>query len=93
MTNPSVLLLDEPTAGLAPAAANDIFVLIQDLAASGLAILMVGQNALLALEYGTRGVVLVAGRKVRDDSATVVLKDGEIRHLFLGRAPATAHQA
>ena len=93
MTNPRVLLLDEPTAGLAPAAANDIFVLIQDLAASGLAILMVEQNALLALEYGTRGVVLVAGRKVRDDTATVVLKDDEIRHLFLGRAtPATVHQ-
>ena len=92
MTNPSVLLLDEPTAGLAPAAANDIFVLIQDLAASGIAILMVEQNALLALEYGTRGVVLVAGRKVRDDVATAVLKDDETRHLFLGRAaPATAH--
>jgi branched-chain amino acid transport system ATP-binding protein len=91
MTNPSVLLLDEPTAGLSPAAAKDIFVLIRDLAASGLAILMVEQNALLALEYGTRGVVLVAGRKVRDDTAATVLEDGEIRHLFLGRAapPAT----
>jgi branched-chain amino acid transport system ATP-binding protein len=93
MTNPSVLLLDEPTAGLSPTAAKDIFVLIQDLAVSGLAILMVEQNALLALEYGTRGVVLVAGRKVRDDAATVVLKDDEIRHLFLGRTtPAAAHQ-
>jgi branched-chain amino acid transport system ATP-binding protein len=93
MTNPCVLLLDEPTAGLSPAAAKDIFVLIRDLAASGLAILMVEQNALLALEYGTRGVVLVAGRKVRDDTAGTVLEDGEIRHLFLGRAaPAAAHR-
>jgi len=93
MTNPSVLLLDEPTAGLSPAAAKDIFVLIRDLAASGLAILMVEQNALLALEYGTRGVVLVAGRKVRDDTASTVLEDGEIRHLFLGRAaPAATHR-
>jgi branched-chain amino acid transport system ATP-binding protein len=93
MTNPRVLLLDEPTAGLSPSAAKDIFVLIRELAASGLAILMVEQNALLALEYGTRGVVLVAGRKVRDDVATAVLKDDEIRHLFLGRAaPAMAHQ-
>jgi branched-chain amino acid transport system ATP-binding protein len=93
MTNPSVLLLDEPTAGLSPAAAKDIFVLIRDLATSGLAILMVEQNALLALEYGTRGVVLVAGRKVRDDTAGTVLEDGEIRHLFLGRAaPAAAHR-
>jgi branched-chain amino acid transport system ATP-binding protein len=93
MTNPRILLLDEPTAGLSPAAAKDIFVLIRDLAASGLAILMVEQNALLALEYGTRGVVLVAGRKVRDHTAGTVLEDGEIRHLFLGRpAPAAAHR-
>jgi ABC-type branched-subunit amino acid transport system ATPase component len=91
MTNPSVLLLDEPTAGLSPAAAKEIFVLIRDLAASGLAILMVEQNALLALAYGTRGVVLVAGKKVRDDAAASVIEDDEIRHLFLGRAaPAGA---
>jgi branched-chain amino acid transport system ATP-binding protein len=93
MTNPHVLLLDEPTAGLSPTAAKDIFVLIRELASSGIAVLMVEQNALLALEYGTRGVVLVAGRKVRDDTASTVLGDDEIRHLFLGRAaPAAAHQ-
>jgi ABC-type branched-subunit amino acid transport system ATPase component len=93
MTNPSVLLLDEPTAGLSPAAAKEIFVLIRELAASGLAILMVEQNALLALEYGTRGVVLVAGRKVRDEAAASVIEDDEIRHLFLGRAaPAVVHR-
>jgi ABC-type branched-subunit amino acid transport system ATPase component len=93
MTNPSVLLLDEPTAGLSPAAAKEIFVLIRDLAASGLAILMVEQNALLALEYGTRGIVLVAGKKVLDDASASVLRDDEIRHLFLGRtAPAVAHR-
>ncbi|KJC33945.1 branched-chain amino acid ABC transporter ATPase [Bradyrhizobium sp. LTSP849] len=93
MTNPSVLLLDEPTAGLSPAAAKEIFVLIRDLAASGLAILMVEQNALLALEYGTRGVVLVAGKKVRDDAAASMIEDDEIRHLFLGRAaPAAPHR-
>jgi ABC-type branched-subunit amino acid transport system ATPase component len=92
MTNPSVLLLDEPTAGLSPAAAKEIFVLIRDLAASGLAILMVEQNALLALEYGTRGIVLVAGKKVLDDASASVIQDDEIRHLFLGRAaPAVAH--
>ena len=93
ITNPRVLLLDEPTAGLSPAAAKEIFVLIRDLAASGLAILMVEQNALLALEYGTRGVVLVAGKKVRDDTAASVIQDDEIRHLFLGRAaPAVVHR-
>lgn len=86
MTQPSVLLLDEPTAGLSPAAADEIFDLIRDLAKQGLAILMVEQNALLALEYGTRGVVLVAGRKLRDSSASDLLADDEVRHLFLGGA-------
>jgi branched-chain amino acid transport system ATP-binding protein len=75
MTKPSVLLLDEPTAGLSPAAATEVFDLVRNLAASGLAILMVEQNALLALEYGTRGVVLVAGRKLRDMSAPMLLQD------------------
>ncbi len=84
MTQPSVLLLDEPTAGLSPAAADEIFALVRDLAASGLTVLMVEQNALLALEYGTRGIVLVAGRKVRDVAADQLLADDEVRHLFLG---------
>jgi branched-chain amino acid transport system ATP-binding protein len=86
MTQPSVLLLDEPTAGLSPAAADEVFDLIRDLATQGLAILMVEQNALLALEYGTRGLVLVAGRKLRDAKAEELLADDEVRHLFLGGA-------
>ncbi|KSV75481.1 branched-chain amino acid ABC transporter ATPase [Sinorhizobium sp. GW3] len=88
MANPSVLLLDEPTAGLSPAAADEIFELVRSLAISGLAVLMVEQNALLALEYATRGVVLVAGRKVRDETASALLADDEVRHLFLGRRSA-----
>lgn len=86
MTKPNVLLLDEPTAGLSPAAADEVFDLIRELAAQGLAILMVEQNALLALEYGTRGLVLVAGRKLRDATASDLLADDEVRHLFLGGA-------
>ena len=86
MTSPRVLLLDEPTAGLSPAAADEVFVLVRDLARQGLAILMVEQNALLALEYGTRGIVLVAGKKLRDETAAGLLADDEIRHLFLGGA-------
>jgi ABC-type branched-subunit amino acid transport system ATPase component len=85
MTNPSLLLLDEPTAGLSPVAADEIFELVRDLAKSGLAVLMVEQNALLALEYGTKGLALVAGRKIREDSASSLLADDEVRHLFLGR--------
>lgn len=86
MTAPRVLLLDEPTAGLSPVAADEVFELIRDLARQGLAVLMVEQNALLALEYGTRGIVLVAGNKIRDESAAGLLADDEVRHLFLGGA-------
>ncbi|QQO16750.1 ABC transporter ATP-binding protein [Bradyrhizobium diazoefficiens] len=96
MTSPSVLLLDEPTAGLSPAAADEIFELVRDLAKSGLAVLMVEQNALLALEYGTKGLALVAGRKAREASASSLLADDEVRHLFLGRrehGPAIQHEA
>ncbi|GGC75564.1 ABC transporter ATP-binding protein [Undibacterium terreum] len=84
MTQPSVLLLDEPTAGLSPAAADDILGQIRTLADNGLSILMVEQNALIALEYGTRGVVLVAGKKVRDEKAAQLVADEQIRQLFLG---------
>lgn len=89
MTSPRVLLLDEPTAGLSPAAADQIFELVRDLATSGIAVLMVEQNALLALEYGTKGLVLVAGRKVREETASGLLADDEVRHLFLGRRENT----
>jgi ABC-type branched-subunit amino acid transport system ATPase component len=91
MTSPSVLLLDEPTAGLSPAAADEIFELVRNLAGGGIAILMVEQNALLALEYGSRGLVLVSGRKVREESASSLLRDDEVRHLFLGRRDNTRH--
>ncbi|MEZ2410742.1 ABC transporter ATP-binding protein [Bosea sp. RCC_152_1] len=92
MTNPSVLLLDEPTAGLSPNAADEIFELVRNLAKSGLAVLMVEQNALLALEYGTKGLALVAGRKVREAAAAAMLADDEVRHLFLGRRDANQIQ-
>ncbi len=91
MTSPRVLLLDEPTAGLSPAAADEVFELVKGLAGQGLAILMVEQNALLALEYGNRGIVLVAGKKLRDESSASLLADDEIRHLFLGGAEVQQH--
>lgn len=84
MTKPDVLLLDEPTAGLSPSAAADILTTVRDLTSGGLAVLMIEQNALLALSYGTRGIVLVAGKKVRDESASQLVADDEIRQLFLG---------
>ena len=88
---PGVLLLDEPTAGLSPAAADEVFELVRSLAKSGIAVLMVEQNALLALEYRNKGLALVAGRKAREETASSLLADDEVRHLFLGRRePARA---
>jgi branched-chain amino acid transport system ATP-binding protein len=84
MTRPQVLLLDEPTAGLSPVAAAEILGTVRALADDGLTVLMIEQNALLALKNGTRGIVLVAGKKVRDESASQLVADDEIRHLFLG---------
>jgi branched-chain amino acid transport system ATP-binding protein len=85
MACPSILLLDEPTAGLSPGAAKDALATISELARSGLAVLMVEQNALIALHAAQRGVVLAAGQKIRDQSAESLSADPEIRALFLGR--------
>ena len=85
IASPRALLLDEPTAGLSPAAADMLFAMVRRLAAEGLAILMVEQNALAALESADRGVVLVSGSKRMDDRAATLACDPEVRRVFLGR--------
>jgi branched-chain amino acid transport system ATP-binding protein/neutral amino acid transport system ATP-binding protein len=84
MATPHVLLLDEPTAALAPKAAAEIFTLIRSLADDGIAILMVEQHALEALHISTRGYVLVSGRNSREGAGPALATDPEIRRLFLG---------
>lgn len=84
MNAPSLLLLDEPTAGLSPKAAEELFTAIVALNAGGLPILMVEQHALEALEISTRGYVLVAGRNSREGKGPALAADPEIRRLFLG---------
>jgi len=84
MNAPGLLLLDEPTAGLSPRAAEDLFSTIVALNRSGVAILMVEQNALEALEVSTRAYVLVQGRAEREGQAAELASDPTIRDLFLG---------
>ncbi|HTH78078.1 MAG TPA: ABC transporter ATP-binding protein [Ramlibacter sp.] len=84
MTDPTVLLLDEPTAGLSPVAAEDTLRVVRRLADEGIAVLMIEQNAVLALRHGTRGIVLVGGEKARDKGAGELGSDEEISQLFLG---------
>ena len=84
MTKPSVLMLDEPTAGVSPIVMDELFDRIIDVAATGIAILMVEQNARQALNIADRGYVLVQGRNRFTDTGEALLANAEVRASFLG---------
>ncbi len=84
MTKPSLLMLDEPTAGVSPIVMDELFDKILDVAATGIAILMVEQNARQALNIADRGYVLVQGRNRFTDTGEALLANPEVRRTFLG---------
>ena len=84
MAQPKVLLLDEPTAGLSPQAAEDLFAMVCRIRDSGIAVLMVEQNALDALKVSDRAYVLVDGQNHFEGHARTLMDDPQIRALFLG---------
>jgi ABC-type branched-subunit amino acid transport system ATPase component len=84
MVEPRLLLLDEPSAGLSPKAAEALFDGIAAIHAEGTAILMVEQNALEALAIAEEGIVMVDGRVARTGEAASLAADPEVRRLFLG---------
>ncbi|NND90144.1 MAG: ABC transporter ATP-binding protein [Granulosicoccus sp.] len=84
MTKPSLLMLDEPTAGVSPIVMDELFDLIIDVARTGLSILMVEQNARQALNIADKGYVLVQGRNRYTDTGQVLMNDPEVRKSFLG---------
>ncbi|SMH53845.1 amino acid/amide ABC transporter ATP-binding protein 2, HAAT family [Mesorhizobium australicum] len=84
MTEPSVLLLDEPTAGVSPIVMDELFDRIIDVARTGVTVLMVEQNARQALEIADRGYVLVQGANRFTGSGKELLTDPEVRSTFLG---------
>ncbi len=84
MTEPRLLMLDEPTAGVSPVVMDDLFDRILEIRATGIAILMVEQNAAQALSIADRGYVLVTGRNRYTDSGQALLEDPEVRRSFLG---------
>jgi branched-chain amino acid transport system ATP-binding protein/neutral amino acid transport system ATP-binding protein len=92
MVDPALLLLDEPSAGLSPVAAEQLFATILDIRRHGVAIAMVEQNASQALEIADRASLLVDGRVSRDGVAAVLRADPDIRRIFLGGVPASAEQ-
>lgn len=84
MAQPRVLLMDEPSMGLAPALVQTNFELIQQIHEEGIAIFMVEQNANMALSIADRGWVLQTGRVVLDDTAEALLADPDLRSSYLG---------
>jgi len=84
MTKPQLLMLDEPTAGVSPIVMDELFDKILEVAATGIAILMVEQNARQALNIADRGYVLVQGRNRYTDTGEALLADPEVRRTFLG---------
>jgi branched-chain amino acid transport system ATP-binding protein len=84
MVEPAVLLLDEPSAGLAPRAAESLFETIAAINRDGVAIAMVEQNALQALSIAARGYILVDGRNSRTGPAAELAADPDVRRIFLG---------
>jgi len=84
MSRPKLLLLDEPSLGLAPQIVREIFSIIRQLNESGVTILLVEQNANLALETANRGYVLEAGRLTIAGEAGDLLRDERVKQAYLG---------
>ena len=84
MTNPAVLMLDEPTAGVSPIVMDELFDRILEVAKTGIAVMMVEQNARQALEIAYRGYVLVQGQNRYSDTGAALLADKHVRKAFLG---------
>jgi branched-chain amino acid transport system ATP-binding protein len=84
MGRPRLLLLDEPSMGLAPIMVQKIFETISMISAEGVTILLVEQNAKLALQISHRGYVMESGRIVLSGAATSLLDDPQVRHAYLG---------
>jgi len=84
MTKPKLLMLDEPTAGVSPIVMDDLFDRILEIANTGIAVLMVEQNARHALEIADHGFVLVQGQNRFTDTGEALLANEEVRRSFLG---------
>ena len=84
MSRPSVLLLDEPSLGLAPILIQEVFSIIQEINTRGTTVLLVEQNALQALNIAQRGYVLQTGRVIKADTADRLAADPDVRRAYLG---------
>jgi branched-chain amino acid transport system ATP-binding protein len=85
MSRPHLLLMDEPSMGLSPALVQQNFRIIKDIHESGVAVLMVEQNASMALSIADRGYVLSTGEIVLEGSAAELLRSEDLKRAYLGR--------
>jgi branched-chain amino acid transport system ATP-binding protein len=93
MAEPRLLLLDEPSMGLAPIVVRDIFTSLRRLNEEGLALLLVEQDARIALSLAHRGLVMERGRIVLADSSQALLENPEVRAIYFGRGSGRAREA
>jgi branched-chain amino acid transport system ATP-binding protein len=84
MTKPKMLLLDEPSLGLAPLITEELFGIIRQLNEAGITIVLVEQNAFAALSIANRGYVVETGRIVLDGKAQELLENEDVREFYLG---------
>jgi branched-chain amino acid transport system ATP-binding protein len=84
MANPKILLLDEPSLGLAPLLVKAIFATIAEINRAGLTVVLVEQNARAALKLAHRGYVMEVGRIVLEDTAPALLSNPEVQNAYLG---------
>ena len=84
MSRPALLLLDEPSMGLAPLMVQKIFAILRQISAEGVTILLVEQNAQLALLISSRGYVMESGNITLEGHAPALLRNPEVRHAYLG---------
>ena len=85
VTSPSILLLDEPSAGLSPVAIKEVFEIVKEINSKGVAILLVEQNAKRALNFSDRGYVLDQGRNAYQGKGQELLNDPRVVDLYLGK--------
>jgi branched-chain amino acid transport system ATP-binding protein len=84
MSNPALYLLDEPTLGLSPRMVGEIAAIIQEISQQGVTILLVEQNALMALELAQRGYVLETGRIFHEGPSRELMEDEQVKKAYLG---------
>jgi branched-chain amino acid transport system ATP-binding protein len=84
MSEPKMLLLDEPSLGLAPIVVDRIFEIIEGIRASGTTVLLVEQNAQRSLEIADRGYILETGNVIMEDSGRALLENPKVQASYLG---------